>query len=306
MKLFILASLACFASAACPSGKSPCVALNNGVEMPVVAVGTWQANSSAAEASIAAAFSVGFTHIDTAHDYNNQAGVAKAIANKERETYFLTTKVPGCGLQGVGRFSCGTDTTKVIEDNLKQLNVSYVDMLLIHFPPLGGCGVLNCGAIQKQWGALEEAYKAKKVRAIGVSNFCVSCFECIAKTMTITPAVNQIEYHVGEGNDPENLVSYCSNKNIHIQAYSPLGTGSSELLKGNTTTAIGKVHNKSSVQVALKWIVQNSVNVVVKSGNPVHLADDIDLFSWSLADDEMKTLNSKTTPSGKPSFMCSS
>ena len=294
------------AAAVCPAGKAPCTTLNNGVLMPVVAAGTWQFNSSAAEAAVRAALSVGFTHIDTAFDYKNQDGVAKALEGKDRSNVFITTKVPGCGFQGVGRFSCDKDTDKVIDENLQQLGVSYVDLMLIHFPPLGGCGVLNCGAIQKQWASLEKGYKAGKMKAIGVSNFCESCFSCLEKTMKVTPAVNQIQYHVGEGADPQKLVSYCQSKGIAVQAYSPLGTGSSELLKGNVTTAIGKNHGKSSVQVALRWIGQHDVNVVVKSGNPTHLSSDIDLFGWNLTTDEMKTLDEKTSPAGKPSFMCSS
>ena len=290
----------------CPKGKAPCVKLSNGVMMPTIAAGTWQYNSSSAEASVTAALSVGFAHIDTARDYSNQDGVAKALAGSSRDAYFLTTKIPGCGMQGISPFNCAGDTDKAFDDNLKQLGVDYVDLMLIHFPPLGGCGALTCGGIQKQWAVFEQKYKEGKARAIGVSNFCVSCFECLAKTQTVTPMVNQIQFHIGMGADPEGLISYCRNRTIVPQAYSPLGTGSSELLHGNVTTAIGKRHGKSSVQVALKWIQQKDVAVVVKSGNPAHLASDIELFDWDLDAGDIATLDAKTTPSGKPSFMCSS
>lgn len=203
---------------------TPLITLNNGVKMPAVATGTWQYNASTATASVTQAISVGFTHIDTAHDYcsdgstgscsggSNQVGIGKALqaSGLARSDFFITTKVmaaprylhrtpctpsphpvhaitasracqvPGCGLQGISKLACAEDSAKAAQTNLDELGLPYVDLLLIHFPP-GGCGPENCKLIQKQWAALSTFYQANKTRAIGVSNFCPSCLECLAE-----------------------------------------------------------------------------------------------------------------------------
>lgn len=302
----------------------PNIPLNNGVPMPAVAAGTWQYDKDFAQKSVTEAFAAGFTHIDTAHDYcadgstadctskggSNQVGIAKAIAGRQRDSMFITTKVPGCGAQGVSRSACGPDSVAAAEKNLQELGVSYVDLLLIHFPPMGGCGLLNCGIIRKQWQALTEAHLAtNKTRALGVSNFCISCLKCLAgtpgPTPPIVPAVNQFQYHIGMSADPEGLISYCKAKGIVPQAYSPLGDNTTELISGPLVSRIGAAHEKSGVQVALKWIWQNGVAVTTKSGNSEHLREDLDLFDWSLTTQELASANAATNPHGKPSFMCS-
>ena len=286
---------------------TPTVTLNNGVSLPAIAAGTWQFKPDVAEQSVNDAFKAGFTHIDTAHDYDNQEGVGKALQGRKRESFFLTTKVPGCGLQGISKANCAKDSADAIDANLKQLGLDYVDLLLIHFPPLLGCKVeSNCKAIQSQYAALESALADKKTRAIGVSNFCISCFQCLNKTMKVVPAINQVKFHVGMGSDPGGLKSYCTEHGIHMQAYSPLGDNASALIDGPILEKIGNAHNKSSVQVALSWIWQNNVPVVTKSTKLAHLKDDINIFDFKFTNDEMKQLNSQTKPSGSPSFMCKS
>ena len=151
---------------------------------------------------------------------------------------------------------------------------------------------------------MERAYNEKLTRAIGVSNFCVSCFQCIDKVLTVRPALNQVQYHVGEGADPEGLRTYCKDNGIVLQAYSPLGNNATELIHGKELSAIAAAHNKSTVQIALKWIWQNGVPLATKSTKPEHLSEDIDIFSWKLSTQEMATLNAATKPSGTPSFMC--
>jgi len=303
----------------------PTLKLNNGVEMPAVAAGTWQYDSDYAQQSVVSALTAGFTHIDTAHDYcsdgstakfgghgcpggSNQVGIAKAIAGKPRETMFITTKVPGCGTQGISHGNCGPDSVAAANKNLEELGLPYTDLLLIHFPPPMGCGLLNCGAIRKQWAALtEDILRTNKTRALGVSNFCVSCLKCLEDTPggALVPAVNQFKYHVGMGADPEGLISYCKAKGVVPQAYSPLGDNTTELITGPLVSKLGQAHGKTGVQVALKWIWQHGVAVLTKSGNPEHLKQDLDLFDWSLTDSEMASADSATTPKGTPSFMCS-
>jgi len=289
---------------------SPSVQLNNGVMMPLLAMGTWQYNDTTAKDACEKAFSVGFTHFDTAHDYNNQRGVgrfwAEAVAKSGgRSNLFLTTKVPGCGTgQGVrpGKY-CYPDTLKLFEEDLTLLNVSYVDLILLHFPPLM-CSALTCPEIQDQWRAFEEMYAKNKSRAIGVSNYCQSCFDCLFQKAKIIPQVDQVEYHVGMGDNPIGLVTYLKSKGVVMQSYSPLGDGTSELINGPLVTSIGKNHNKTGAQVSLKWVAQKGIPLVTKADRVDYLAEDIDLFDWTLSSTEMGQLSAATTPAGLPSFMC--
>lgn len=286
--------------------------------MPVVAAGTWQYATEAATSSVSTALSMGFRHLDTAHDYcsdgttgtcsvgSNGPGVAKAVASSglHRSELWITTKVPGCGAQGIGFDTCAKDSLAAAQKNLAELNTTYTDLLLVHFPPHGGCGATNCAAIRDQWAALSGLLASNQTRALGVSNFCISCLKCIEGAIVV-PAVNQIQYHIGMGADPEGLLSYCKSKGIVAQAYSPLGDSTSELINGPLVTKMGAAHGKTGVQAALKWIWQHGVAVTTKSSNATHLTQDLDLFDWSLTDAEMSEADASTTPKGSPSFMCS-
>ena len=251
------------------SSTTPTFSLNNGVLMPAVAAGTWQYDADYASQSVTAALSVGFTHIDTAHDYcadgstgdcstkggSNQVGIKAAIAAATRSDLFITTKVPGCGKQGVGTETCGADSVAAADKNLEELGTSYVDLLLVHFPA-GESSTRTCEYMKAQWKALSDAHLAtNKTRALGVSNFCQSSLECLASDAdAVVPAVNQFQYHIGMGPDPTSLVSYCKEKGIVPQAYSPLGDNTTMLVNGPLVTKLGAAHNKSGVQVSLKWI----------------------------------------------------
>lgn len=283
----------------------PRVTLNNGVTMPVVSAGTWQYSPSVAKQSCLDAVAAGFDHIDTANDYGNQEGVGEFLAETDRSKIFVTTKVPSCGKQGIGSGSkCYGDTVKAMQTDLDQLGVDNVDLMLIHFPPSNYYSSKGCTGMQDQWRAAEELYAANKTRAIGVSNYCPSCFECIFKTAKITPAVNQVQFHVGMGADPSGLKSYLDSYGIQMQAYSPLGDGTSELITGKLVTEIGANHGKSGAQVALKYVVQSGVPLSTKSTKPKNLASDIDLFDFELTDEEMASLAAATSPAGSPSFVC--
>jgi diketogulonate reductase-like aldo/keto reductase len=212
----------------------PNVTLNNGVIMPMISAGTWQYDGPTAEQVVKLALSLGYNHIDAANDYNNQVSVGAGLKGVPRSSYFLTTKIDS---QQQSKTAYDA-TMKDMELSLTQLDLDYVDLMLIHFPPTGNDQY--CAAMQEQWRACEDFYKAGKARSIGVSNYCPSSFECILKTANITPAVNQVEIHVGMGPDPGGIISYCKGKGVQVQAYSPLGDGSSELISGDLVTGIGK------------------------------------------------------------------
>jgi diketogulonate reductase-like aldo/keto reductase len=259
----------------------------------MISIGTWQYDESTAEDVVRTALQVGFNHIDTANDYNNQEGVGAALAGVDRSTYFLTTKVPP---------GSASATAKALQDNLDQLGLDYVDLVLVHYEPILPLG--KCKSMQKQWAAMEDFYNAGKAKAIGVSNYCPSSLECIAETATVTPAVNQVKFHVGMGTDPISLKSYCDAHNIHMQAYSPLGDGTSELITGDLVSTIGSSHGKTGAQVSLRWIQENGVSLSTKTTKQSHMEQDLDIFNFELTAEEKQQLDAATSPSDRPSFTC--
>merc|ERR1712046_101298 len=134
-----------------------------------------------------------------------------------------------------------SQTKAALAQNLDQLGLEYVDLVLVHFPPRGN----SCSSMQAQWSAMEEFYKAGKAKAIGVSNYCPSSLDCIMEKATVTPAVNQVQYHVGMGVDPISVKSTSEKYGIHLQAYSPLGNGKSDLITGDLVTTIGANYGKT-------------------------------------------------------------
>lgn len=316
-----------------PSADKSVVTLSNGVSMPLLAAGTWQYNDTVAAEEVVAALRAGFKHIDTAYDYGNQVGVGKGLLDSgvKRSDVFITTKVPGCGIQGLGKENCYNNTLNAIKSDLTQLGsagfpIAYLDLLLIHFPPCmqatgkeksptdtvcskrrTGCtNQQNCEAIAEQWVAVQDMYKKKLVRAVGVSNYCSACFKCF--NSQLKPMVNQVQMHVGMGPDPQGFVSFAKKNDMVLQAWSPLGSGghgSSEILSGELTKGIAKAHGKSTAQVALKWLVTLGASVATKSDNPKHLEEDIALFDWDFTAAEMTSLNAADfAKNNTPSFLC--
>jgi len=304
----------------------PLVTLPNGVKMPMIAAGSFEYNDTEAEESISTALDVGFSMVDTALGYWNQGGVGRAIRHAEgkgvaRKDIFVLTKIEGCltGNATMNPFHCYENARRNLELDLELLNLSYVDLVLLHSPPLpsfltrkcnnypGGCSM-----IRGEWRAMVEFYKAGKARAIGVSNYCPSCFECL-KDAEVQPMVNQVMFHLAMGVDPSGIISYDKRHGVVTQAYSALGnnpiTGKpmKDILDGNLTTGIAKKHNVSTVQVALKWIVQHGVPAVTKSHSADHLRQDLNLWSFDLDDGDMRQLDSWRAPflTNFSSFACS-
>eukprot|EP00729_Bicosta_minor_P002919 gene2919-23949_t len=243
---------------------NPMLTLNNGVIMPQLALGTWQYNGSTAATAIELGFKLGITHVDDAYDYNNQPGVGVELAKYPR-------------------------TTANIETDLKQLGVEYVDMMLLHGSDGSGavpCSETSCEHDLQQYLAMEALYNQSKIKAIGIH---------------VPPVVNQFEFHVGMGPDPNGIVSASVAAKIVPQAYSALGDG--KLIGDPLLVAIA--HNVSSAQVALKWVVAQGYALAFKADTAEYLAEDIDLFSWNLTAAEMNQLTAATTPAGSPSWSCS-
>lgn len=273
------------------------------VAMPMGGVGTWMYNDTVAEQTVADALGMGARLIDTANIYGNQVGVGKGIKKSgvAVSELFISTKVPG-----------GLTTEATIaahDDNLKQLGVERVDLLLTHLPcgfPTSPTGApVNCSKAHRQatWKGLESIYFAGKARAIGVSHYCQKHLQDVLEIATVQISVNQEEWHVGMGPDPEGLVSFCKKHRISYQSFSPFcgpcgDKANKELISGDLVSKIGKAHNVSGGQVSLRWLVQNGSPVIPKSSNPAHLRQNLDIFQpgFELTEAEMATLNAATSP----------
>jgi len=275
----------------------PMKGLDGEMAMPLVGLGTWQYSDDVAEAATLSAFKLGYRHVDTALGYRNQVGVGKALkqVDLKRDEYFVTSKIPG-----------GTDsktTTDNLDLALQQLQLDFVDLMLVHYPATWG-GEGGAALRKEEWLAMEKWAKAGKAKAIGISHYCKSHVEDILSVATVPIALNQVMYHVGMGNSPDvatDYKDYMKSKGIVYMSFSTLcgpceGDEPMELITGPLVTEIGQAHNVTGAQVALKWAVQQGVPVVPKSSNPHHQASDFDLFSFTLTDAEMSRLTAATTP----------
>lgn len=296
----------------------PTVTLNNGVAMPLMTLGSAELGDDAAtEGSVRLAYQVGFTAFDTAFSYPNQEGFGRALADVERSSVFLTTKIGGDypeNFTAVGVAGAYNHSLEEAYENLRRLKFDYVDLVLIHYPPthIGGFSVKDgCSYMQEEWRALEDFMRLGKARAIGVSNFCVSDLACVLETATVVPAVNQLQFHVGMGTDPRGLVSYNDALGIQTMAYSPLGgvdyshgianaTRDLSLIIGNFTGDIGRHYGKTGAQVALRWLAQHGVPFGTSSPKEKHLREDLEVFEFSLDETDMQQLDAATTPAGEP------
>lgn len=232
---------------------------------------------------------------------------------------WLQTKIEGCGnsvdpRSKILRDSCYEDTRTVFDATLRELDVDRIDLTLLHAPPCvpgtdwnQGCGgpapqdavyphLCDCSApepcemIQQQWRALEEMYAAGRTRAIGVSNYCSACLDCISKVATVAPHVNQLYFHAGMGGaDPAGLVSYTRRMGAAVQAYRPLAQG--QLLHDDTVERIAWDHGKSAAQVAMRWVFQQGHGLVTTTENKAHMTGNLDIFDWTLTASEMEDLN---------------
>ena len=203
--------------------------------------------------------------------------------------------------------SCGTyaAASKQIDSNLQQLKMGSVELTLIHFDRCWGSGSLD-----ETWKALEDARTAGKTKAIGVSNFDVNDLTSLKKSASYwPPAVNQMSTSVGYHDDK--TMEYCDREKITYMAYSPLcgGSNGSSCKHGSVmhitqVQSIAKTHGVSAAQVALKWIAQHGVPLAVKADQVQYQQQDIDIFDFTLSDDDMAALDAATSPSATPGMFC--
>lgn len=259
--------------------------LSNGVQIPKIGFGTWQIpDGTEVYNSVSHALKVGYTHVDTAQIYRNEEGVGRAIADSElaREKIFLTTKI--------WNDKHDYELAKAsIDESLEKLSVDYVDLLLIHWPnPIAlrekdAWKAGNAGA----WKAMEEAYRAGKVRAIGVSNFMIHHLEALFETAEIKPHVNQVL--LAPGCPQEELVSFCRQHAILLEAYSPLGTGS--IFNNPLVQELAQKYGKSIAQIALRWSLQKGFLPLPKSVTPNNIEANLQIFDFELSAEDVARLD---------------
>lgn len=250
------------------------VKLSNGVEMPILGYGVYQVTPEECERCVSDALSVGYRMVDTAQAYANEEGVGNAVKKSgiPREELFLVTKV---WISNAG-YEKAKDS---INESLRKLQTDYIDLLLIHQPFNDYYGTYR---------AMEEAYKAGKLRAIGVSNFYPDRFIDLAEFCDIKPMVNQVETHVfNQQRRPQEIMKEYGTQ---IMSWGPFAEGRNDFFSNPVLKAIGEKYGKSVAQTALRFLIQRNVVVIPKSTHKERMEQNFDVFNFSLSAEDMETI----------------
>lgn len=250
------------------------VRLSNGVEMPILGCGVYQVTPEECERCVSDALSVGYRMIDTAQAYYNEEGVGRAVKKSgiSREELFLVTKV---WISNAG-YEKAKDS---INESLRKLQTDYIDLLLIHQPFNDYYGTYR---------AMEEAYRAGKLRAIGVSNFYPDRLIDLAEFCDIKPMVNQVETHVF--NQQRRPQEFMKEYGTQIMSWGPFAEGRNDFFSNPILKAIGEKYGKSVAQTALRFLIQRGVVVIPKSTHKERMMQNLDVFDFSLSADDMESI----------------
>ena len=251
------------------------VKLLNGVEMPILGFGVYQIpDLEECERVVLEAIEVGYRSIDTAQVYGNEEAVGNAIKKSgvDRKEFFVTTKV--------WISNSGYEKAKAsIEESLKKLQTDYIDLLLIHQP---------FGDYYGAYRAMEEYYKAGKLRAIGVSNFYPDRFVDIVNFVEIKPMINQVETHVfNQQIIPQEIMKEYGTQ---IESWGPFAEGKNNLFTNETLVEIGKKYDKTAAQVALRYLIQRDIVVIPKTVKKDRMIQNFSVFDFELSEDDMKEI----------------
>ncbi|GAC1499715.1 MAG: aldo/keto reductase [Candidatus Saccharimonadales bacterium] len=252
----------------------PTIKLANGLSIPSVGLGLWQIKDQQQfDSAFKAAIDSGYRHFDSAQAYNNEQllGTAWQNHNLKREELFLTTKI---AVQNFGF----DKAQKTFKQSLENLKTDYVDLLLLHFPVT----LLRT----KTWAALELILANGTAKSIGVSNYTIRHLEEMKKYAKIQPVINQIELHVFL--QQPDLISYCQDNNIIIEAYSPLAHA--KAMDNQKVQELAKKYNKSYAQIMLRYLIQLELVVLPKSITPHRIKENINIFDFNLDDNDVQIL----------------
>lgn len=261
------------------------VTLNTGAKMPLEGFGAMMFDpndAGKAEEVVYNAIKAGYRMIDTAASYMNEAEVGRAVKHAideglvKREEMFIVSKL------WVQDMVNEETAAKAIQTSLDNLDLGYIDLYLEH---------QAMGDYFAAWRAMEKAYKAGKLKAIGVANFFPNILCNFCETVEITPAVNQVEFNPFFAQ--EDAIANMKNYGVQPMAWSPLAEGKHGIFTDPEMTEIGKKYGKTAAQVALRWNTQRGVVIIPKSSNPARMAQNLDIWDFTLTEDEMKTITAK-------------
>ncbi len=260
------------------------ITLANGVAVPRLALGTWLIDNQKVADAVRAAVEIGYRHIDTAQAYMNEAGVGEGLrtCGTARERLFVTTKV-------AAEHKDYDSAMAGIDGSLRALGLDYIDMMIIHSPqPWAKVNQSDDRYFEgnlEAWRALTDAYQAGKLRAIGVSNFLEEDIENLWNHAEIKPMVNQVLCHIS--NTPHELIAYCREKGIVMEAYSPVAHG--EALKNEKITEMAAKYGVSVPRLCIRYDLQLGMIVLPKTANPDHMRSNADV-DFVISDEDMETL----------------
>lgn len=272
--------------------------LNNGLQIPLVGLGTWKSEPGEVVKAVYEAIKTGYRHIDCAWKYENQeevgAGIRKAIEDGlvKREELWITSKL-------WNDFHRKEDVAPHVHDILRQLGLDYLDLLLIHWPASNIEGDKLDPPYEETWGAVEALLPSGIVRTIGVSNMTIKKLEAMKEYAIVWPAVNQVEMHpMWRQNE---LLDYCQSMGTHVTAYSPLGSSDSasmyhhagySLLQHEVVKKVAGEVGKTPGQVLIRWAIQHGTSVLPKSVTPHRIRENFDVFDWCLSKKQYAALSS--------------
>ena len=268
--------------------------LNNGVSIPVLGFGTWKAeNGEVAYQAVLEALKAGYRHIDTAAIYQNEESVGRAIRDSgiSRQEIFVTTKLWNTN-------HSYDEACQAFEESMEKLGLDYLDLYLIHWPnpkPLRENDEWKTRNAEV-WRAMEDLYQEGKIRAIGVSNFLPHHLDALLETARIIPAVNQVR--LAPGVYQEEVVAYCREKGILLEAWGPFGQG--ELFDKKEVQEIATKHGKSVAQIALAWSLAEEFLPLPKSVTASRIQSNLDCFGIELSKEEREILKNISVTSGAP------
>lgn len=257
--------------------------LSNGIKIPVLGLGTWFIDDDKVDNAVISAVKIGYRHIDTAQAYGNEKGVGAGIKNCgiSREDLFVTSKV-------AAEAKTYDAAAKSIDESLEKMGLQYIDLMLIHSPQPWAEWRDDKRYFEENiqvWKALEDAYMAGKIKAIGVSNFLIDDLENLLSHCEIKPMVNQLLIHIG--NTPAELIAYCKEQNIVVEAYSPIAHG--EALKNEIIVAMAQKYGVSVPQLCIKYVLNLGTIALPKTSNTEHMQNNANL-DFEISNEDMEVL----------------